>query len=179
VDASVAANARVRLRQAGLADAELLDAWHTAEYTGEFNDFGVPHGPVRPLIEANGMIGEGGGTLIVELATGLRPIGTISWRAVRYGPNPESLAWNIGINLVPEGRGRGYGAEAQRLLVEHLLATTRLNRVEAMTDVDNAAEQRSLEKAGFQREGVLRGAQFRAGRWHDLVVCSVTRPPAK
>ena len=28
---------------------------------------------------------------------------------------------------------------------------------------------RALEKAGFTREGVLRGAQFRRGEWHDLV----------
>ncbi|MCW2707301.1 MAG: hypothetical protein JWM22_1143, partial [Frankiales bacterium] len=26
-----------------------------------------------------------------------------------------------------------------------------------------------LERAGFQREGVLRGAQWRQGGWHDLV----------
>jgi len=63
------------------------------------------------------------------------------------------VAWNIGINLVPAGRGRGYGAEAQRLLAEHLLTTTSANRVEATTDVENTAEQRSLERAGFQRGG--------------------------
>ena len=39
-----------------------------------------------------------------------------------------------------------------------------------MTDIENEAEQRSLEKAGFAREGVLRGSQYRAGGWHDLVV---------
>jgi RimJ/RimL family protein N-acetyltransferase len=32
-------------------------------------------------------------------------------------------------------------------------------RVEALTDVSNVAEQRTLAKAGFQFEGVLRGAQ--------------------
>jgi RimJ/RimL family protein N-acetyltransferase len=83
--------------------------------------------------------------------------------------------WNIGINLIPEGRGQGFGPEAQRGLAERLFATTDANRVEAMTDVENNAEQRALEKAGFVREGVLRGAQFRAGAWHDLVVYSLLR----
>jgi RimJ/RimL family protein N-acetyltransferase len=50
-----------------------------------------------------------------------------------------------------------------------------VQRVEASTDVENVAEQRSLEKAGYQREGVLRRAQYRAGDWHDLVVYSVLR----
>jgi RimJ/RimL family protein N-acetyltransferase len=30
------------------------------------------------------------------------------------------------------------------------------------------AEQRSLEKAGFTREGVLRGFEYRLGRRYDL-----------
>ncbi len=71
--------------------------------------------------------------------------------------------------MAPEARGRSYGSEAQRLLADWLFATTSANRVEAATDIDNVAEQRSLEKAGYQREGVLRGAQFRAGGYHDLV----------
>jgi RimJ/RimL family protein N-acetyltransferase len=50
-----------------------------------------------------------------------------------------------------------------------------VNRVEAQTDAANVAEQRSLEKAGFVREGVARGAQFRAGRYRDLVTFSRVR----
>jgi hypothetical protein len=49
------------------------------------------------------------------------------------------------------------------------------NRVEADCDVTNVAEQRALEAAGFRREGVVRGAQFRAGRWHDLLMYSILR----
>ncbi|MDM4784501.1 GNAT family protein [Micromonospora sp. b486] len=37
----------------------------------------------------------------------------------------------------------------------------------AGTHAENAAEQRSLEKAGFQLEGVLRACEFRAGAWRD------------
>lgn len=48
-------------------------------------------------------------------------------------------------------------------------------RVEASTDITNIPEQRSLEKAGFTREGVLRKAQWRAGEWHDLIVYSKLR----
>ncbi len=86
-----------------------------------------------------------------------------------YGPSPMSDAWQIGIELVPEGRGQGFGTEAQRLVADYLFATSEVNRVEASTDVDNRPEQRSLEKAGYSREGVARGAQFRGGAYHDLV----------
>lgn len=109
------------------------------------------------------------GRMVVTLDDGT-PIGVVSWHGVAHGPNRRSLAWNVGITIVPEHRGRGHGAAAQRLLAEHLFATTDVNRVEATTDVRNVAEQRALERAGFRREGVLRGAQYRAGAWHDLVL---------
>jgi RimJ/RimL family protein N-acetyltransferase len=38
-----------------------------------------------------------------------------------------------------------------------------LERLEAVTDVGNARSQRALEKAGFQREGVLRSYIVRPG----------------
>ena len=45
--------------------------------------------------------------------------------------------------------------------------------------MENLAEQRALEKAGFTREGILRGTTFRQGRWHDMVIYSVLRDEVK
>jgi RimJ/RimL family protein N-acetyltransferase len=101
--------------------------------------------------------------------------GDVSYHAVYHGPNPGSRAFNVGIALLPEHRGRGLGAEAQRQLAAYLFAHTRVERLEASTDVDNAAEQRALDKAGFTREGVLRSAQYRDGGFHDLVLYSRVR----
>ncbi|MGI3201592.1 GNAT family N-acetyltransferase [Streptomyces sp. GLT-R25] len=67
------------------------------------------------------------------------------------------------------------GTRAQRLLVEYLFAHTQVVRIEADTEVENIAEQRALEKAGFTREGVLRSVGFRDGRWRDGVRYSVLR----
>jgi RimJ/RimL family protein N-acetyltransferase len=163
----------VRLRDATTADVDLLEAWsRSPESRGTFNDFDMPPLDGRELREAlaaGPLRNERNGEMIVELAPEGTPIGTIGWHEVHYGPGPRSRAWNIGIALLPEFRGHGYGATAQRLLADHLFATTDANRVEAQTDVDNLAEQRALEKAGFAREGIARGAQFRAGSHHDLV----------
>jgi len=98
-----------------------------------------------------------------------RLLGVTSWHVVSYGGTVGCTAWNFGITLLPAERGRGVGAIAQRLLADHLFATTELDRVEAGTDVDNVAERRALEKAGFREEGTLRGAQLRGGRRTDLV----------
>jgi len=47
--------------------------------------------------------------------------------------------------------------------------------INASTDITNRAEQRSLEKAGFTRDGVMRQAQWRNGSWHDIAVYSKLR----
>jgi RimJ/RimL family protein N-acetyltransferase len=123
----------------------------------------------------SGLLGDNGGTLIV--LHGTDRVGTVSWRKVQTGPTASN--WAIGIGLAPEFRGRGYGSEAQRLLVRYLFAHTQVNRVEATTEITNVAEQRALEKAGFTREGILRGTTFRQGRWHDQVIYGVLRDEVK
>ena len=162
---------RVRLREVTADDIERVDAWDADPHLkGEFNDFGEPPHSIREAVEAGKVNGDDHGMLIVERVDDGTPIGTVSWRAVHYGPPPASRAWQIGIALVPEGRGQGFGAEAQRLVADHLFATTDAFRVEASTDVDNVAEQRALERAGYAREGVNRGAQVRPSGRHDLVL---------
>ena len=111
---------------------------------------------------------------VLDAASG-ELLGGVSWHAVDYGGTVSCSAWNIGIGLLPSARGRGVGTLAQRLLVEHLFATTEVDRIEASTDVDNLAEQRALENAGFRREGVLRGAQLRGGVRRDLVHYGLVR----
>jgi RimJ/RimL family protein N-acetyltransferase len=55
-------------------------------------------------------------------------------------------------------------------MADYLFSTTPANRLEATTEIDNVAEQRALEEAGFVREGVLRGRGFARGQWRDGVM---------
>ncbi len=155
-----------RLRAAHPSDGALLAAWR-AQPGSEFEDWG---GPGAPGVEgAARLLPPGGGGDLVVTDGEDRPIGTVSWHPVLYGPNLGSQALDIGISLQPFARGQGHGARAQRMLARYLFTTTAVHRVQASTDVRNIAEQRALERAGFVREGVARGAQWRLGAWHDLV----------
>jgi Acetyltransferases, including N-acetylases of ribosomal proteins len=167
---------RVRLRDMTLADADLLDQWSRDLEPGSFNDFGPRPPTDREALARGPLRNDRNGMLIIDRIADDTPIGTIGWRRVLvYGPSPTSDAWQIGIELIPAARGAGLGAEAQRLVADYLFAATDLNRVEASTDVDNAAEQRALEKAGYVHEGVMRRAQFRGGAYHDLAYYSRLR----
>jgi aminoglycoside 6'-N-acetyltransferase len=174
--APAAAVPTLRLRPVRREDLEELERWwETPEVQSRYNWFGYPPpGFLRRRFDETGMLCEDYGNLLVELADGTL-VGDVSYHAVKHGPGGGSVAYNIGITLLPQHRGRGLGAEAQRQLADYLFAHTRVERVEAGTDVENLAEQRALEKAGFIREGVLRRAQFRDGAFHDMALYSRLR----
>ena len=166
----------VRLRDVTLADAEMLERWDLEREPDNFNNLGQPRRELPRDVLAAGPLRDGTrGRLIVERLEDRAPLGSVSWHVRRYGLNPESSCFNIGIELLPEARGHGYGTEAQRLLADWLFAASDINRVEASTDIDNLPEQRSLTKAGFRREGVTRGCQWRAGAYHDMVTFARVR----
>ena len=159
-------------------DVAYLVSKQTPEVAAPYNWFGFRSETeyVRQL-EEDGFLGDLYGKLIVEVDTvdGPVPIGDVSWHAVDYGPPPASRRGTSASRSAPSGGGRGYGTRAQRLLADYLFETTRAERVEASTDVDNVAERRSLERAGFSFEGILRRAQFRGGDWRDMALYSLVR----
>lgn len=168
-------SASTRLRPPRPADEEALLAWR-GRPTSEYDDF--TGGPTPGRRDA-GLTEQpsGRGRLVVTDGHDVL-LGSVSWVPVVHGPNQGSTALNIGISLHAPYRGLGHGSRAQRMLAEYLFASFPVHRVEATTDVTNAAEQRALERAGFGREGVLRGAQWRRGAFHDMVIYARLRDDA-
>jgi RimJ/RimL family protein N-acetyltransferase len=163
-----------RLRPARAEEAALLLGWRE-DPQSEYETWGDPP-PGRPLDEPM-VVPPGLAELVVTDADD-QPMGTVGWHQVLLGPRAASIALDIGISLRPQFRRRGHGGRAQRMLTEYLFRTFPVHRVQASTDVTNVAEQCALERAGFTREGLLRGAQWRLGAWHDLVSYSRLRHDA-
>jgi RimJ/RimL family protein N-acetyltransferase len=115
--------------------------------------------PIRPeeadgtKVVLSGELEDGRLDLAVEVDG--RFVGTVQARRPD-GAFPPGV-YEIGIDLDLTERGKGYGREAVRLLVERLFEREGAARVQASTDVRNAAMRRVLEQTGFESEGVLRG----------------------
>lgn len=106
---------------------------------------------------------------IIEKKDGTR-IGTIAhWLA-----QPEGFL-EIGYDVVRLERGKGYGTEAVKLIVDYLFLSKDVARIQAYTDARNKASQRVLEKAGFKREGTLRQAGFVRGHRTDAHMYGIIR----
>ncbi len=136
-----------------------------------------PGAPARRFAE-DSYLGGDDGTLMVDDGTSGTAAGFVNWRARSY---VNVGHWEIGIALLPERRGQGLGWRDQALLCDYLFHHTPAQRIEAATHAENIAEQRSLEKAGFRLEGVVRAAEFRDGQWRDGHLYSRLRsdpPPA-
>lgn len=166
---------RLKLRPLLEADLEDLDRFATdPEALGPFEWFGFDApSKRRQRWEEDGFIDPKSTMLAVSLEDDTM-IGIVSWARVREN-GPAGGSFEIGVALFPEHRGQGFGTVAQRLLVEYLFAHTLANRLQAITEVDNIAEQNALERVGFQREGTMRQAVFRDGNWRDLVLYSLLR----
>ena len=166
----------IDLRPIAESDLALLETWAAdPDYDGEFNTFGLNRpDQTRRAFAEHGYLADDRGKLLVATRAG-EVVGDVGYRLVKHGGGIANRVYEIGITIAPSFRGRGYGAEAQRLMVAYLFATYPIARVQATTDIANVPEQRALERAGFTREGVLRQGQWRSGGWHDMVMYSKLR----
>lgn len=97
------------------------------------------------------------GCLDLAIDSDGRLIGTIQARTRPAQTLPAGV-YEIGVILYQRrDRGRGYGAEAVEVLTSWLFNSGKAARVQAGTDVGNAAMRAVLERLGFQLEGIMRG----------------------
>lgn len=57
---------------------------------------------------------------------------------------------------VPSQRGKGFGTEAQKFLIKHLMENENIHQIQMYTDINNAPQQRCLRKLGFEIKEALR-----------------------
>jgi len=104
---------------------------------------------------------------LIKLKDG-SPVGLIS--------NVKRRDWQVlGYFLVEEQRGKGYGTEAVRMIVDYVFMNYNVVRIQAEIHPDNIASQRVLLKNGFMMEGVIRKSFFSRGVWRDTVLFSIIR----
>ena len=81
----------------------------------------------------------------------------------------------LGYFILPEERQKGYANEAIQIIVDYLFLTKNIIRIQAQVDPENVASWKTLEKLGFQKEGMLRKAFYCRGKWKDDLIYSILR----
>jgi RimJ/RimL family protein N-acetyltransferase len=122
----------------------------------------------------------------IEEAASERRSGTRARLAILEGSSDEfrggivvhNIDWDnsraeLSVWVVPDARGKGLARAALRLAAGWLLTSTRLVRLELLTEPDNEPMLRVAGAAGFVREGVLRRHARRGRVRQDMVILSL------
>ncbi len=94
--------------------------------------------------------------IILKWGIALRPDDQLIGSLTLFNLDFNHRRAEIGYALGREHWGHGYMNEALMTLLKYAFESLDLHRIEADVDPRNAASIRTLEKLGFQREGVLR-----------------------
>ena len=91
-----------------------------------------------------------------------------------YGIQWNNAICSLGIGIGErEYRGKGYGADALRVALRYAFDELNMYRVGLAVIDYNAAAIRSYERAGFVREGLIRGAELRDGKRSDEILMGI------
>jgi RimJ/RimL family protein N-acetyltransferase len=88
---------------------------------------------------------------------------------VRRDHRKAEIGWSLGLS----DRGQGYVTEGARALMTYGFAILGLHRIYATTSNINTSSWRVMERLGMRREGHLREAEFRDGKWIDVLIYGI------
>jgi RimJ/RimL family protein N-acetyltransferase len=108
---------------------------------------------------------------IVAAADGGQLLGSISLMRFAW----EHLRAEVGYWLAAEARGQGHATRAVRLICEWGFAQLGLERIDLLAATGNRASQTVAERAGFQREAVLRSYMMGTDGRQDMVAFGLPR----
>ena len=134
-----------------LADDELLRWSDVPAAPGENRS---DQALVSFVVEVDGVDGPAG---MVQLRPTGAGVGAVSWAT--YKPY----------------RQQRIATRAVRMLAAYAFTELGLDRLQAEVDLGNTPSSRVAVRAGFRREGVLRGATARDGERHDVIVYGLRR----
>ena len=162
---------RIYLRPLELADAEVCQRWmndpETRASLAAFKPFTAEaeRAFIEKLANTDSSVG-----FAVVLKESDRMIGTCGLMNIRWKDRLGEFGISIGETDL---RGKGYGTEATRLMLQYAFEELNLNRVHLCVYDFNDAGIRSYEKAGFTREGVQRAHSFKQGRYVDHILFGI------
>ena len=137
------------LRPLEVLDAEALFAAHSDPQSHQYWSSAAHKSVAQTAAYVEDTIEAGLAWAITE--SGGEALGRIALFQLREG------VADIGIIMRPDATGRGLASKALALVCAYGFGTLDLHRIAADVDPDNSASLSLFLRAGFQREGLLRG----------------------
>ncbi len=141
---------RLCLKKLAVNDLELLAEWsHAPEANGPFlspENLDVEH--LIHQLKSGALWNDKEKRFMVWLKKST-PIGSIRYWTV----SGQFSTVVISVKIARESeRNKGYGTEAQKFLIKHLMENENIRQVQMYTDINNIPQQRCLAKLGFEMQ---------------------------
>ena len=151
-------------------DFELYTKWmNDVEVVGHLGNYHQMISLSNEKTALEGMIKEGQNYAIV-LLDGDILIGGVSLNEINHIYRTATVGIFFGES---EHRGRGFGTEAMRLIVEYGFQTLNLHNIMLTVHSDNERAIASYKKVGFTEFGRRRESKFLGGRYLDTIYMEV------
>lgn len=151
---------RLRLSAAQPGDAEIMARWtEDSHYWRLLED-----DPARLLTPNEADRGPSANEFRLRTLAEDKLIGFVALFHINYRHQSAMMAIGIG---EPEYRGKGYGNEALRLILNYAFRELNLHRLGLNVFAYNTAAIRAYERVGFLREGTRRQSILRDGKRYD------------
>ena len=160
---------RLRLRLPRLDDAEAIFLKYAQDLEVTKYLIWAPHSSIaqtKEFIQSCVQRVADGDTFprVIEIKSNHELIGMIDLRIVKHRAD-------FGYVVAQDYWGEGYATEALKAVVSYALSLESIFRVWAVCDVENIASARVMEKAGLEKEGVLRNYIIHPGISHEPRDC--------
>ena len=150
----------------------LVEWWNSLEFQGEYFPV-LQKSKSQALQEFENpspvQVAMGEREFIIEKKDGTR-IGHIG-----YGKDILHDWTEIGYDIVPSERRKGYAREAIQIMIDYLFLSKDVPRITIYTDARNIAAIRAAERVGFKREGIVRKGGFTEGKFVDACLLGILR----
>ncbi len=165
---------RIRLRAYEPGDAEILWQWNQDSERNRTLDFLWPpqsKAAVQKQVEGSAFshLENDSYQWIIETLDGV-PLGTIG----THHCDLRNGTFFYAVDIAEEHRGKGYAAEALKLVLRYYFQELRYQKATAEIHSDNAACIRLHEKFGSQCEGLLRCMFYSQGSYLDVLYYGMT-----
>ena len=107
--------------------------------------------------------------IICEAGTD-KPVGSVYVRDIDHTHHKAEYGIFIGEEAA---RGKGYGTATAKLMIRYCFEELKLHRLFLRVYADNIQAIRSYEKAGFEREALLRDDVCIEGQYRDIVLMGI------
>lgn len=107
---------------------------------------------------------------IVEVIDEKKAVGTVILSGIDYKNGNAEIHIKL---TADEGRGKGYGSDAIKTIVQYAFEELRLHCIYATVLEYNAVSAKMFEKCGFEKEGILKERVYKNGTYIDMISYSI------